>query len=296
MFHAHSIWLFTWSDLKTILIPATLFGILNRVAISLNAGDSSVSSCLEGFIRLPLVVFWVWVNLCPFNIDNQRRDIAILEDEINKPWRTMPSRRMTPQEARTLMLCLYALALFVSLGLGGVRQCLALMLLGYSYNEAKLADRSWVSRNGVNALGFCCFTSGALEVALGTTLKYGTTGHEQIFKWLGIISAVVFSTVQMQDMADQEGDRIRQRKTMPLAVGDFTTRWMTAAWMMLWSTICPQFWSLGFKTMFAFGGLGSFVACRTLAFRSVAADKRTFVLWNMWMAFLYSLPLLGAMA
>lgn len=33
------------------------------------------------------------------------------------------------------------------------------------------------------------------------------------------------------------------------------------------------------------------VAFRTLAFRKVMDDERTFRLWNMWMAVLYSFPL-----
>jgi hypothetical protein len=81
------------------------------------------------------------------------------------------------------------------------------MVLGFAYNDLNLADWSWFSRNAINALGFCCFASGALEVALSTPLL-SYSGNQEIIRWLGIIAVVVASTVQMQDMGDQEGDRM----------------------------------------------------------------------------------------
>lgn len=81
--------------------------------------------------RVPPTFFWLWINLLPFTIDNQRRPASIAEDELNKPWRAMPSRRLTPAQARTLMLCLYPVALAASLALGGLDQCLWAIALGF---------------------------------------------------------------------------------------------------------------------------------------------------------------------
>ena len=83
--------------------------------------------------------------------------------------------------------------------------------------------------NLINALSFCCFASRALEVALDTPL---TREHHFILEWLGIIAAIVFPTVQTQDMANQVGDQLRHRRFMPLALGDGLTRWVTALSMM----------------------------------------------------------------
>ncbi|KAI1076812.1 UbiA prenyltransferase family [Whalleya microplaca] len=288
--HAYSIWLFTFSDLKTIVVPQTIFGILNALALSLD--QQGPLKWLKILLRLPAVAFVVWINLLPFAIDNQRQPKAILEDKHNKPWRTMPSGRMSETQAKTLMLVLYPVAFCASLWLGGVRQCLTLMVLGYGYNDLNLADWSWVSRNAINALGFCCFASGALEVALNAPLS---REHRIMLEWLGIIAAVVFTTVQTQDMADQVGDRMRGRRSLPLSVGDGMARWLTATPMMIWSVVCPLYWgvSIGLHTLV--GALGLGIACRTVAFRSVEADKRTFRLWNAWMACLYALPLLASM-
>lgn len=296
-YHAYSVWLFTLSDLKTIVGPQTIFGIFNGIALLRKQEPKDEESSLALlFLRVPVVTFWVWINLLPFAIDNQRQDVAILEDRHNKPWRTMPSGRMTPTQAKTLMCCLYPAAFCVSLYLGGVRQCLFLMVLGYSYNDLRLADWSWVSRNAINALGFCCFASGALEVTLKVPLQIMPVSPEyrRVIEWLGIIAAVVFSTVQTQDMADQEGDLLRNRRSMPLAVGDVTARYFTAVMVTFWAGVCPLYWMVGNGPCLVVWGLGLGIACRTLVFRSLAADKSTFRLWNIWMAVLYALPLLAA--
>lgn len=293
-FHVYSVWLFTRSDLKTIVVPQSAFGILNALALSQQPNWKNALDRTQLLARIPTVLFWVWINLLPFAIDNQRQAAAILEDKHNKPWRTMPAGRMTPAQAKTLMFCLYPVAFCASLWLGGIRQCLALMLLGYSYNDLNLADWSWVSRNAINALGFCCFASGSLEVALDMPLQAVSSEHRPMLAWLGVIAAVVFSTVQTQDMADQEGDRMRARKSLPLTVGDGTSRRLTAVLVAAWSVFCPLYWGVGRLACLFLGCLGLVIACSMLMFRSVEADKRTFRMWNGWMASLYMLPLVAA--
>jgi len=288
LYHAYSIWLFTLSDLKSIVGPQAAFGIINALVLSIEAdGDLRWAEVLS---RTPVVAFWVWINLLPLTIDNQRQPESILEDKHNKPWRAIPSGRMTGAQAKALMFCLYPVTFLASFWLGGLRQCLGLMALGYAYNDANLAERSWVTRNLINGMAFCCFASGALEVAIKTPIS---SDQPVVLEWLAIIGAVVSSTVQTQDLEDQIGDRLRGRISMPLSVGDGPTRWLTAVLMLAWSVACPLYWGAGLASQLLIGGLGMGVACRTLAFRSVVADKRTFRLWNAWMAGLYLLPLLA---
>jgi 4-hydroxybenzoate polyprenyltransferase len=187
------------------------------------------------------------------------------------------------------MLVLYPVACLVSALLGGLRQCLALIVLGFCYNDLGFADRSCITRNLINGVGFVCYASGAVEVALGITLSF----QQQAFmRWLAVISVVVFSTIQMMDMYDQEGDGLRGRKTVPLVMGDGLARWLTAAPMAFWSVFCPWYWELQPIPSAAFGVLGVAILTRTLTKRSVKDDKRTFWAWNIWMAFLYTLPLI----
>lgn len=118
----YSIWLFTRSDLKTIVGPSTAFGVSNAFAVSaysLQPPVTCLTQLLAVFKVTTMVAFWVWINLLPSVIDNQISSKAISEDAANKPWRTLPSRRMTPKQAGALRIPLYACAFIASWRLGG---------------------------------------------------------------------------------------------------------------------------------------------------------------------------------
>lgn len=288
MFHLRTIWLFTFSDLKTIVGPQTVFGVMNALAAPMfDLGDGPRSACF--FRRAILVGVWTWINLLPFAIDNQRQPAAIAEDSVNKPWRPMPSQRLTQMRARQIMLALYPIAGLTSCYLGASRQCIALIVLGYWYNDQGGADSGFLMRNFINACGFVCYSSGAMEVALGHRLPW----QPQLFQWFLIIGAVVFSTIQTQDLYDQQGDQLRGRKTLPLVTGDGPARWMTAIPMTLWSVFCPLYWNSRREISVTFILLGALIISRCLTKRTVSDDKTTFRIWNLWMVFLYLLPLIA---
>ena len=285
MFHSYSIWLFTCSDLKTIVGPKTLFGILS--AYQAQIFNLPVSPSFGTILAsTPIVALWTWINLLPFAIDNQRQPAAIMEDRLNKPWRPLPSRRMKPAEAKVLMLLFYPAASGISFWIGGIRQCLFLIVLGYWYNDCKGADTSWVSRNFINASGFLCYTSGAMEVALGRPLAMEPT----LLRWFLVIGIIVFSTVQTQDMYDQAGDSLRGRQTLPLVLGEWS-RWTVAIPMVFWCWFIPWYWNLGWVGYPAPVMLGNSVAYRTLLKRNTKDDKLTFRIWNIWLVTLYASPL-----
>lgn len=197
------------------------------------AGTSApVLSPSNVLARAPAIVFWVWINLLCFVIDNQRQPESIGEDLLNKPWRPLPSRRLSPSIVTCLMLSLYPVAAIVSYWHGNLTQCLCLAFLGFSYNDLHGADISCLTRNLINACGFIYFYFGALQVMLG--------GPElSVFRylgwwWLAVIALVVFSTVHTQDMYDQRGDAKRNRRTVPLVIGDAPARWTIALPMVVW--------------------------------------------------------------
>jgi 4-hydroxybenzoate polyprenyltransferase len=105
---------------------------------------------------------------------------------------------------------------------GGMRQKLLGIVLGWVYNELGAADRSCIGKNAVNALGYVTFSMGAISVA--TDGRFTACG----FQWFVMIGCVVFTTVQMQDLADMEGDGIRARRTVPLVIGSRPCRWSIA--------------------------------------------------------------------
>ncbi|MCJ1334480.1 hypothetical protein MMC10_011192, partial [Thelotrema lepadinum] len=216
-FHFFSIlYLFTASDFKTIVIPTSLFGVLESYCEVLFLGIDS-KSAFELCVRWPLTVVWVWLNLLPFNINNQSQPEAISEDSINKGWRPLPSGLIAPVKARILMFFFYMTAILVSWHIGAFAQCLSLIFLGTWYNTWGGADADWMLRNFINVAGYMSFMTGSTCVALDSRQpQRSPTG----FIWLITLGAIIFSTVQMQDLQDQDGDRVRGRKTMPLQLGD----------------------------------------------------------------------------
>ena len=287
--HVQTIWLFTFSDLKTIVGPQTLFGILSMLSEPVLTTKAS-PGFYETIGVIPRTAFWTWINLLPGIIDNQRNPEAIKEDSMNKPWRPMPSNRLSQEAALVLVLVLYPIAIFSSLKLGGLGQCLALIVLAYWYNNLGGADRNFFVKNFINACGYICFTSGAAEVA--STSQISTSSPKPVtIQWLLLIGAVVLTSVHTQDMHDQAGDKARGRMTLPLVIGDRPARWTIATAMTLWSVLCPTFWGLGIVSYAVSMSLGTFIALRALFKTSIEDDKRTFRFWNLWMVLLYAMPL-----
>ncbi|KAI0148177.1 UbiA prenyltransferase family-domain-containing protein [Hypoxylon sp. NC0597] len=284
-----TIWLFTYSDMKTIMFPQSIFGVMTAYTACIlhqPTADYGIWDWL--FVRYPLTLLWTWSNLLPFDIFNQLSEEAIEEDRINKPWRPLPSGMINREQASSLMLKHYIFAVIVSINIGGLRQSISLILLGTWYNAGGGADRSFVIRNAINAAGILSFASGAMEVALGTPLLMTRPS----IQWLGILAFVIFSTIQTQDLYDMEGDSYRNQKTMPLVLGDSLTRWLTAVMVAVFSFVCPGYWHLGWHGFVIPLLLGGLIATRTLSYRSPEGDKRTFQIWNAWLVSIYSLPVL----
>ncbi|CAG8028300.1 unnamed protein product [Penicillium nalgiovense] len=298
-YHLYTLWLFVFSDFKTIVVPSTIFGITNAWAASkydpqLPGGLPSphtTGESLKSIGRALAVLSWLLINLIPFAINNQQGQRAIAEDGLNKPWRPFPRARTSHEWGMRVMIILYIFAPIYSLAFaGGVRHSAALIWLGMWYNNWGGADKNPVIRNIINGLGYTCFASGAMEVALGGSLlplhPLGLPGQ-----WLLVIIGIISSTVQLQDMSDQAGDAKRGRRTVPLVWGDTAARWTIVVPMFCWGVWCPIFWAVSPFWFTVSMALASLVALRTLAVRSVQGDKQTFRLWNCWIAVVYMLPL-----
>ena len=284
-YHAYSIWLVTRNDLKSIVIPETFFGIFS--ALSGPVLTTNESPRLLGVLgRLHLVVLWNWINVLIFDLANQRLPESIVEDSVNKPWRPIASGRITATQARRILLGFLPVAFIAVLFLGGMEETVAMMVLTWMYNDLKGADENFIVRNLINAAGFACYSSGATLVACG-----GYELNAKAYQWLAMVAGIVFSTLQMQDMADQEGDRERGRGTIPLVLGDGVARWTIVIPVAAWSVACPLFWSLSPYAYVAPVILGATLSLRLLLIRTVDADKLTWKLWNIWITSLYLLPL-----
>ena len=113
---------------------------------------------------------------------------------------------------------------------------------------------------------------------------------DEAYQWFSVVGLVYFTTVQVQDMEDQAGDNQRQRRTLPLIIGDWPTRWTIAIPVIAWSFICPLFFEVGILGFIVPVLAGIFISFRVLLLRTVSGDKSTFRVWNLWMMSLFVLP------
>jgi 4-hydroxybenzoate polyprenyltransferase len=287
LYTLRTLWLFTYSDLKTMVFPSTAFALFTNTANLLYQPDDNFRPKLALMLwRIPLMLSWAWVNLLAFNVNNQKLSHAIKEDECNKPWRPLPAHRLTQKQASVLAIAVYLITLLASaIAGGGTVPALLLIVFGYAYNDLRAGDRSLFFRNVLNAFGFTSFAVGALEIAQGFSIEL------QTLKWVGIIGLVVSTTVHIQDLQDQIGDRTTGRLTIPVLLGDTLARYTVLVPVILWSYLCPRYWRLSSLGYVALGTIGATIAVRLFLFRTVKDDKATFVLYNVWLVSIYTLPL-----
>ncbi|OAG08627.1 uncharacterized protein CC84DRAFT_1239923 [Paraphaeosphaeria sporulosa] len=135
IYQIYTIWLCTLSDLKTITIPASIYGLIGAFS-----GAPLLSDSLPPRFAISRVP----------------------HDALKKPWRPMPSRRTSVMAANTLMMAMYGSNMFMSFILGTHRHALSMLLLGICYNRLGEADFSCVEKNFINAVGYISFITGAL--------------------------------------------------------------------------------------------------------------------------------------
>nr|WBQ21648.1 (-)-4-epi-beta-bisabolol synthase [Stachybotrys sp.] len=285
-YHSYTAFLFGISDAKTIWFPSFVFAFCT--AISLNQfGFPEAPSFTSLLIQSPKAFFWVWINHIVFAINNQRRQESILEDALNKPWRPLPSKRLTPSQAWAWVCFFYLFALATSLHIGGTWPCLLLAAQGHWYDGLGGGSDSVFTRNLLNAGGYSQFFAGALEVIAGGHLPR----TKQLLIWEGVIATMIFTTIHAQDMQDQEGDANRGRRTFPLVVGDANARWLTVIPIVFWSIFCPAYLAsplMGYVTSTV---LGATVFTRFLLLRTPVQDSWTFLCWTIWLMAILVLPL-----
>jgi 4-hydroxybenzoate polyprenyltransferase len=280
---------FTRTDIKTVVIPQAVFGLAGALCgPPVTAGSSSPPVLLS---RVPLVVLWLWLNLLVFTLANQRLPSSIIEDSHNKPWRNIPSGYITVESTRRLLLVVLLVSWALSTALGTWTEFAALGVLIWMYNDLGGAEEHFLVRNVNNALGYFFYGLGALRIAATGGIDTGSSFSPVAYWWSGIVAAAIATTIQVQDLQDQEGDRARGRRTFPLVLGDSVCRWSVAISVIAWSMACPFFWELGFLGYAATVSVGSIIAARVLLLRGEPRwDERTFAVWCAWLGLLYLLP------
>ncbi|KAF6818863.1 hypothetical protein CMUS01_11831 [Colletotrichum musicola] len=305
------IWDFTESNFSTFVVPNTAFGLLGGLTgAPLTSGQATTLSVLR---RAPLVVAFNWYSVLIFDLANQRGLESVEEDRANKPWRPIPSGKVTPEQTRRAMLAAIPAVMVLNYVLGVWREGALVLILTWLYNDLRGGDT--LARDVIIAAAYGLFNTASLKIAIGDVDGLGGSGLEvtrEGYAWAGVISAVILTTMQVQDLKDQAGDAGRGRNTVPLYFGDGASRASLAALVPLWSAVCTYLWGAGGSgsgsgvldeaqqrswasvlLLLLPAASGALVVAGVLRARTPETDARAWRLWCLWTVCLYALPLVG---
>lgn len=292
LYHFHTLFLFTKADIIRALVPQvcaklSIMTLVNSVSKTLFA-LAVAPVCHPSHI--PHVVAWIWLHLLNCNVANQVK--APNEDEINKPFRPLPSRRITEPHARSLRWILVPVCLAVSLVYSKKLffTSLTLQVMTVFYNEFN-GDESFVLKNSLTAAMYgCAGFGGALLAGMSDVYSLAVAfiyihicvlvgcdrSHvpETVQLAVQLSTAVFASTMHAQDFKDVSGDRLVGRRTLPMVV-PLGARLSIALGIPLWSICLSRVWHLDPLSAAAFVSYSSYTGARFLLYRSIADDKRS---------------------
>ncbi|KAI0376538.1 UbiA prenyltransferase family [Hypomontagnella monticulosa] len=269
----YTVWLFICNDVTNLTLIGIIFAILNASVAPIIAMGPQLPF-RQILATIPSQVLWSCSNLFLFNLHNQRHGIA--EDTLNKPWRPLPSGRLTPEEATLIMYFMYPVTIIIALKCGGLAPCLLEMVFCLWHNEWGGGENA-ILKNLINGFGIPCLIAGPLEIATGRSIFSGQ-GKSAI--WLSIIAAAIATTSHIQDFRDVEGDGAVGRRTIPLVIGDTNARLLASLGVVIFTYLSCWFWESGWREI-----------ANLFLNRTREGDDFSFKrLWFLWMLGLFSLP------
>lgn len=190
---------------------------------------------------------------------------GVEEDRVNKPWRLVPSGRLTIRQLWTRWWVYSALFLAIGAWLGAFWWALAWQVIVVLNNFGSATNR-WYVKDMWMGLGMVTLMAPAWQIVAPLTAA--------AWSWIPVLSLFVFLLVPMQDLRDMDGDAARGRVTFPLAFGEtFCRRFLAIAFavqpvvffLMLrhgrdvvtagiaWSVLALAGWTLAHRVWYARG-------------------------------------------
>ncbi|KAG1882471.1 UbiA prenyltransferase family-domain-containing protein [Suillus subluteus] len=267
--HFETAWLFTRSDFKTIIFPVMIF--------------ATTVSPRHNPLSLSYALCWLWFHLFQFNVSNQ--SYSAHEDVVNKPWRPMPSGRISVKDSRILRwgLVVFCLGLSSLFSLNVVIPS-AVYAVFVVMNDDFHLSRHPIFKNVCNTGGYVTYELGC---SLILSREYSLDGTS--IKAISCSALVVLLTIHAQDFADVNGDCRVGRRTLPIIAPEGSRIYMLCALPLLSLTLA-SFWSLGPLSTVLFVFMGSWVGIRYFLFRGVICDQSSYRLYNIWLIGVHLLP------
>lgn len=167
--------LITESNIKAYVTPTVLAGML---CVASGGVTVNAPTWLDIAAAFPKVVLYIWLYDLYFDCSNQKDPGSIEEDRLNKPWRAIPSGRLSVEGAQKWYYCASCiLPLVAGLWLGGFPEAIAFMVETWAY-DALGGGSTWWGRSIINPLFFSTGQLGAIRVAAGTSTTVNRVGYE----------------------------------------------------------------------------------------------------------------------
>ncbi|KAG1818172.1 UbiA prenyltransferase family [Suillus subaureus] len=267
--HFETAWLFTRSDLKTTIFPVMIF--------------TTVVSPRHNPLDLSCALCWLWFHLFQFNASNQ--SYSAHEDILNKPWRPVPSGRISVKDSRALRWGL----MVICLGFSSLFSLDVVITSGVYTVFLIMHDDFHLSHHPI--FKNLCSAGGYVTNELGSSLILSRESSldRTSIKALFCSALVILLTIHAQDFADVNGDRRSGRRTPPIVALEGSRIYMLCA-LPLFSFALASFWSLGPFSTVLFVSMGSWVGIRYFLFRDEICDQSNYRLYNIWLMGVHLLP------
>lgn len=213
------IWRFINNDIWDTVIPCLLTFVTAWIYHSKPLSDFP----LYFFYSAIYTLFYILT----FCVSNQVSSIE--EDRINKPDRPLPSGLITEKETRRRLLVYNILFLLVSIPLN-------LVLFAAAWMVITLMLCNWGCSNHWATKNLLCITLGTITL-LAAEWSIVNEIDKNVWMYILVISVWAGVGLPLQDMRDQDGDKIMGRKTLPLAIGDHKARWVLSIYFFIISPV-----------------------------------------------------------
>ncbi len=266
-------WRFTRYDISATVIPGMLF--------MLAAWHSAQPDwhALPGLVVWGMIYFWLYCTT--FCLSNQLAGEA--EDRLNKPDRPLPSGLVSRRGTWIRWFGTMILFTLVGWWLGVVEWTLLWQVTLTLHNLGGFARHYWL-KNLAMMLGVIAQLAAAWQMVRPLT--------PEAYTWLIFAALTAFANISIQDLRDIDGDRLNNRRTLPIVFGTNFTRGFVAVAFVLsallthFALFVPFGLNVGALLLdLVLAGLCLVIAGRVLLFRTTAADHVSYMLYTYWYCF-----------